>query len=134
MLRCLAVAALVSLTAVDAIASPLPQDEAQQTATLPSTSLEVFTYRPSHCHVLSLLLVFHGLHRNVSGYRDDARALADSQCMSVVAPLFDETRFPAGGTNAAGSSNGTYQAPKGEMTPTGAIWTLTSSIRRTALQ
>jgi poly(3-hydroxybutyrate) depolymerase len=94
-LRNLLVAAAMTLTAADAVAGPLPYGTSQQTAKLPSgTSLEIFTYRPDGCETSSMLLVFHGLHRNVAGYRDHARALADANCMLVVAPLFDKERFP----------------------------------------
>jgi hypothetical protein len=93
-LRRFAIAAAFALTAADAMAQPLPYNASQQTAVLPSASLEIFTYRPNHCRVTSLLLVFHGLHRNAPGYRDDVRAIADANCMLVVAPLFDQERFP----------------------------------------
>jgi pimeloyl-ACP methyl ester carboxylesterase len=90
----LAVAAVLSLSTANASADPLPHGSSQQTAKLASTSLEVFTYRPPRCEISSLLLVLHGLHRNAAGYRDDARPLAEANCMLVVAPLFDEERFP----------------------------------------
>jgi len=60
----------------------------------PGVSLEVFTYRPSGCAVSGALLVFHGLARNAAAYRDDAIPLGRRFCMLVVAPLFDEIRFP----------------------------------------
>jgi len=95
-LRNLVVAAAMTLTAVDATAGPLPYGTSQQTATLASgTGLDIFSYRPDRCRTSSLLLVFHGLHRNAPGYRDDARALADANCMLVVAPLLDKERFPS---------------------------------------
>ena len=93
-LRHLSLAAALALTTGDADAAPLPNNTSQQTAVLAGTSLNIFTYRPPHCRISSLLLVFHGLHRNAPGYRDDARGLADAGCMLVVAPLFDTERFP----------------------------------------
>jgi pimeloyl-ACP methyl ester carboxylesterase len=66
----------------------------EATATLGDTSLDVFTYRPSGCTLAGLLLVFHGLNRNASTYRDDARPLADRFCLLAAAPLFDITWFP----------------------------------------
>jgi poly(3-hydroxybutyrate) depolymerase len=95
LLRFAAAAAALSVTAIDAMAEPLRPGPSQETAALPSASLNVFTYRPGHCQPSSLLLVFHGLHRNASGYRDDARAVADAACMLVLAPLFEQDRFPA---------------------------------------
>jgi hypothetical protein len=93
-LRSLAVVGALSAMAAEATAAPIPSSTSQQTIALPSATLDVFTYRPSHCRVSSLLVVFHGLHRNARGYRDDARAIADANCMLVVAPLFDVERFP----------------------------------------
>lgn len=66
----------------------------QAAATLGDTNLEVFTYRPTGCTPAGLLLVFHGLDRNASTYRDDAEPLGDRFCLLVAAPLFDTTRFP----------------------------------------
>ena len=66
----------------------------EETATLGDTSLEVFTYRPTGCPLAGLLLVFHGLDRNASTYRDDAGQLADRFCLLVAAPLFNRERFP----------------------------------------
>ena len=59
------------------------------------TELDVLTYRPEQCTPGALLLVFHGLQRNVEGYREAARKLADRNCMIIVAPLFDKKRFPS---------------------------------------
>jgi pimeloyl-ACP methyl ester carboxylesterase len=72
----------------------IPPGSAEVTATIDGVTLPVFTYRPEGCAVSGILLVFHGLHRDASGYRDDARPLADRLCMLVAAPLFDEHRFP----------------------------------------
>jgi pimeloyl-ACP methyl ester carboxylesterase len=88
------IAAATIAATPNAIAEPLPVGSSQQIATLAGTSLDIFTYRPDHCRISSLLLVFHGLHRNAPGYRDDVRVLADANCMLVVAPLFDKQRFP----------------------------------------
>ena len=67
----------------------------QYTVTIGGVSMTMFTYRPSNCDKPDLLLVFHGLGHNADGYRDHARSLADRLCMLVVAPLFDEQRFPS---------------------------------------
>ena len=68
---------------------------AQQTAELDGTPFQVFTYRPAGCQPSAILLVFHGVDRNASGYRDDAIPLAQRYCMVVAAPLFDVARFPS---------------------------------------
>jgi pimeloyl-ACP methyl ester carboxylesterase len=90
-----AVAVALALFAVAAEAEPIAPGSGEQTADLAGTDFVVYTYRPKDCADPSLLLVFHGLGRNVAGYRDAARDLADDNCMLVVAPLFDEKRFPA---------------------------------------
>jgi poly(3-hydroxybutyrate) depolymerase len=68
--------------------------EGQQIADLHGVPLQIFTYRPSGCLLSGALLVFHGFERNAEAYRDDAIPLARRFCMLVVAPLFDEARFP----------------------------------------
>jgi dienelactone hydrolase len=82
------------LTASPAWADPIGRGPGQQDVDLRGTTFTVYTYRPKPCPNPSLLLVFHGLHRNVEGYRDYARPIADKACMIVVAPLFDKERFP----------------------------------------
>jgi pimeloyl-ACP methyl ester carboxylesterase len=94
MLRCLSLTGL-ALAMVLACARPVAAGTgSEETATLGDTDLSVFTYRPSGCKPAGLLLVFHGLDRNASTYRDDAIPLADRFCLIVAAPLFDRERFP----------------------------------------
>jgi pimeloyl-ACP methyl ester carboxylesterase len=76
-------------------AAPIPAGVDEQTVDLGGTELDVFTYRPASCENPALLLVFHGLNRNADRYRDYARPIADKRCMIVVAPLFDDERFPS---------------------------------------
>ena len=57
-----------------------------------TTKFKIFTYRPT-CNNPNLMLVFHGVGQNASGYRDNARQIADALCLIVVAPLFDDDRF-----------------------------------------
>lgn len=66
---------------------------AQQNVQLRDTVFTIYTYRPQ-CQNPSLLVVVHGLGRNADGYRTYAQPIADQACMLVVAPLFDEERFP----------------------------------------
>jgi pimeloyl-ACP methyl ester carboxylesterase len=75
-------------------ATAIPQGAGQQTATINGVPMQLFTYRPDGCAVTGMLLVFHGLGRNVAGYRDYAIPLARRLCLLAVAPLFDEARFP----------------------------------------
>jgi poly(3-hydroxybutyrate) depolymerase len=67
----------------------------QQTVELEGVPLQIFTYRPTGCSLSGALLVFHGLARNASQYRDYAIPLAERLCMLTVAPLFDKARFTA---------------------------------------
>ncbi len=100
--RCLLLTVLAGCTAVTpkagsgqpARAAPSGGTSGQATAVLDGTVIPVFTYRPAGCQITAILLVFHGLDRNATGYRDDAVPLAQRYCMTVAAPLFDTARFP----------------------------------------
>jgi hypothetical protein len=56
--------------------------------------LKCFVYRPAKYKDGPLLFVFHGVLRNASEYRDHAVGMGDRFGMLVVAPMFDERRFP----------------------------------------
>ena len=85
---------LLSLVPVcQAAAAPIGPGNQRYRVDLRGQPIEVFTFRPA-CPIQGILLVFHGLHRGVENYRDAARPLATQLCMIVVAPLFDEERFP----------------------------------------
>src|SRR5262245_57533593 len=89
-----AIALLSCLLAAPPVAAePIPIGSGRQTVDVDGTRLTVFTYRPA-CADPSLLLVFHGIARNAAEYCDYARALADRDCLLVVAPLFDRRAFP----------------------------------------
>src|SRR5262245_38258365 len=89
-----AVAAVMAVAA-PVQGAPIPAGAGEQTVSLDGTPVSVFTYRPSACPDPSLLVVFHGQGRNAAAYRDNARELADRNCMVVVTPLFDKDRFPS---------------------------------------
>ena len=65
-----------------------------ETVALGPVSLEVFTYRPAGCRPAALLVVIHGSLRDPDNYREYVRPAADRWCLLVVAPRFDEARFP----------------------------------------
>lgn len=90
----LALALLAMLAAGPASADGFAAGDGHEIADLGGLPIEVFTYRPTSCHPTGILFVFHGVARNAATYRDDARPLADALCRLVVAPLFDEARFP----------------------------------------
>ena len=77
----------------DRVATIGPGD-GEQSVSLSGTVLDVFTYRPVQCTPSLLLVVFHGIQRDAGPYRDRARPLADKLCAFVVAPKFDQQRFP----------------------------------------
>src|SRR5262245_25519851 len=81
------------LAAPPVAAEPIPLGSGRQTIDVGGTRLTVFIHRPA-CPDPSLLVVFHGIARNAAHYRDYARALADRDCLLVVAPLFDKRSFP----------------------------------------
>jgi hypothetical protein len=89
-----ALATATALFAQTASGQTIAQGNGQQSAALPGATLELFTYRPPNCSPGLLLLVFHGVNRDAGPYRDHARPLADRLCAVVVAPLFDQQRFP----------------------------------------
>jgi dienelactone hydrolase len=107
-------------------AEPIPTASGRQTVDLNGTRLAVFTYRPASCSDPPLLLVFHGNARNARSYRDDVRALADRDCLLVVAPRFDQRAFPVWRYQRGGIvKDGTAQNPRdftGRLVPAIVDW------------
>ncbi len=104
-------ALVFSAGAAQVLAEPIGPGNAQQIASVDGVDLPVFTYRPSGCQPRFLLLVFHGVGRDGGPYRDHARPLADHVCAIVVAPQFDQKRFPRdeyqyGGMTSASIASG----------------------------
>jgi len=83
-----------ALLADTASGQTIGRGDGEQSVALPKATLSLFTYRPADCSAKVLLLVFHGVNRDASPYRDRARPLADRLCAIVIAPLFDKERFP----------------------------------------
>jgi pimeloyl-ACP methyl ester carboxylesterase len=75
-------------------AGAVPTGSARLEWDVGDTSLVVFTYKPKDYKDGPLILVFHGVGRNAESYRDSAKDLADRHGALIVAPLFDEKRFP----------------------------------------
>lgn len=61
---------------------------------LPDLPLQIFVHRPDNYRDGPLLLVFHGVLRNAEEYRDHSVKMAQRYRALVVAPKFDEQRFP----------------------------------------
>jgi pimeloyl-ACP methyl ester carboxylesterase len=57
--------------------------------------IEYFTYRPANYKREKLIVVLHGTNRNADEYCQHAKTLANRYGALVVAPRFDEKRFPS---------------------------------------
>lgn len=77
-----------------ASAEPIKSGLSRQTVIVGDTPIEVYTYRPTNCRIEGLLLAFHGSERNPRAARKAARPLADRGCLVLLAPHFDQERFP----------------------------------------
>lgn len=102
--------AALMATALALPASAIAGTSGSTSVTVEGVKLRVYTYKPS-CPVVGTLFVFHGNERTAASYRDAAKPLADSECLSIYAPLFDSTRFPSsayhmGGVRADGPATG----------------------------
>jgi pimeloyl-ACP methyl ester carboxylesterase len=58
------------------------------------TEFKVFAYHPPACAETDILVVLHGLNRKAERLRDKAVDIANKNCLTVFAPLFDKMRFP----------------------------------------
>ena len=95
------VAALAATTGAVS-AKPITSGMGSQMVVVRDTPIEVYTYRPENCRVQGLLLVFHGSERNPRAARKAARPLADRSCLVLLAPYFDQGRFPLARYNWGG--------------------------------
>jgi len=92
-------------------AGPIAPGSGHQTADVNGTPLEIYTYRPQ-CPNPTILVVIHGLNRNADRYRTYARSIGDRLCMLVIAPKFDQERFPGWRFQRGGIVN-----PRGVVQP-----------------
>jgi pimeloyl-ACP methyl ester carboxylesterase len=99
---------------VAASIGPLPVGSARIEVDLDGTKLEVFTHKPADWRGERMLFVFHGVLRNADEYRDHAVVLAERYSMLVIAPRFDEERFPSIKYQRGGilSADGTAARPE----------------------
>jgi len=88
--------ALALLLGVSArAADPLPQGKGVIEIDLDGTKLEVFTYKPKDWTAERMIMVLHGVLRNADEYRDHSIGMGDRLQALIVAPRFDEKRFPS---------------------------------------
>ncbi len=59
------------------------------------TVLDLYTFRPANYRGERMIMVMHGVLRNADEYRDDAAPMAERFQALIVAPKFDEARFPS---------------------------------------
>jgi len=90
--------AILGTLILPASAEPIKSGLHSQTVIVRDTPIEVQTYRPSNCRIQGLLLAFHGSERNPRA----ARPLADRSCLILLAPYFDNARFPLARYNWGG--------------------------------
>jgi len=77
-----------------ALLAAIPVGSAQLTVEVRGIPIEVFTYKPESYRGERMILVFHGTLRNADEYRDHSIEMAKRFRALVVAPRFDEERFP----------------------------------------
>lgn len=65
-----------------------------ETAQLGGEAIRVYVYEPKSCSPERLLILLPGFERNAEFYARRARKLAKSACFTVIAPEFDQERFP----------------------------------------
>jgi dienelactone hydrolase len=74
---------------------PIAEGSSKIDLTVNGTSLEVFCYKPKSYRGERMVMVLHGTLRDADAYRDDSRKMAERFGALIVAPKFDETRFPS---------------------------------------
>ena len=96
------------------LSSEVPMGAAELELDLEGTRLTVFTYKPASYRGERMLMVFHGVLRNADEYRDHAKGMGDRFGALIVAPKFDEQRFPSWRYQRGGilAPDGAAQAPK----------------------
>jgi pimeloyl-ACP methyl ester carboxylesterase len=73
---------------------PFRQGKSEQDVQAGTMTWRVHAYKADCFRAGPLVVVFHGSDRNPALARDNAVPLAQAGCALVVAPLFDEARFP----------------------------------------
>lgn len=74
--------------------APIEYGSSKIDLSIKDMTIEVFCYKPMHYTGKRMIMVFHGTLRDADAYRDDAKKMADRFGALIVAPKFDEKRFP----------------------------------------
>lgn len=85
---------MIALAVLLLAQGPLADGASKVDLDVNGTKLEVFVYKPKSYRGERMVMVCHGTLRNADEYRDDSRQMAERFGVLVVAPKFDETRFP----------------------------------------
>lgn len=102
--------------------SALPVGPSEVTLRIGKQDFTVFTYKAKN-PTGPLILVFHGVNRNASEYRDWSKVIADRTGGIVAAPLFDLERFPSAAYQSGGLMKDKQPQPKENWT-----WSLVPKI------
>jgi pimeloyl-ACP methyl ester carboxylesterase len=81
--------------AVGVAAAPLPKGPGQIECANGAEPITLFTYKPPTYKDGPLLVIMHGVQRNAEDYRNFAIVMAERFKAIVVAPRFDDQRFPS---------------------------------------
>ena len=73
---------------------PIPTGDSKLDLDLVGTTIETFVYKPKSYRGERMIIVCHGTLRNADEYSNDSRKMAERFGALVVAPKFDEVRFP----------------------------------------
>jgi len=95
---------------------PIPVGKATVEVQFGEIPLKLFTYKPRDYSNGPLIMVFHGVLRNASEYRDDSIEMGDRFKALIVAPLFDEPTFPKPKYQFGGILKDGKATPKEEWT------------------
>lgn len=102
--------------AVGVAAQPWPSGDSQGQVQVGGEALALYLHKPSSYHGQRMLVVFHGVNRDAEAYRDRATELGERTGALVVAPLFDEARFPYERYQAGGILRGSEPVPADQRT------------------
>lgn len=100
------------------VSQAIPSGSARVEVTVEGKKLDIYTYKPKSYNLDSpMIMVFHGILRNADEYRDHAKGMGDKFDALIVAPRFDNERFPSRKYNRGGLLNADGSAaPKSDWT------------------
>ncbi len=97
---------------------------------LDGTKLELYSYKPESYKGERMIMVFHGVNRNADTYRDNSKGMGDRFNALIIAPKFDNERFPSRKYQFGGILNADRSAAKPEEWTYALIPKLAAEIRK----